>query len=559
MPPEHAVRADVDNRHIERGKTETEFSNAKIEEPASSSLRTQAMSNLTPKTILYMQQTRGNQYVLRSMERHNMLHGQAPFRQNAARGVIQRRRIPDDAQLSAEIPTAPTGLIEVRPGVARMLSRAWGEMNPANKATVQTAATAQGITFTNEELFRVALNAATRAQLLSIATSIRTADPTTTLGDPALIDLGLRAASNDTTNIQKLVTNANAIFTQLISGSQDVSLGQIFGTTNISTAKAKYKNAQLRMSTLHSTNHIVTDRSGYNAEVSLGGLTDVNQISVELSVIDNPDVGGFIVTFIHESMHAGNADVTDLGYINQPSFTALPEVTKLTNAAHFEVVPNRILGVAPTFAGQTFIPAGATVGGVTAPALTSRQQAVRDASETFRAAWTAGLNLHPFFVRVFRTPTEWDTLDLAANFGASAGAHFSNTLPFWSNLLGLTIHSRSGSINPAGSAAQKPVTEVDIALSEGVTRKMAQAMDQVPQTEADARTFEIAHASATDIAAGTSSMNAERDFLIKLVIQVFLGSITGNLSRDIRVVNRLAQADRVGTLAEYLTVRPATF
>jgi Domain of unknown function (DUF4157) len=71
--------------------------------------------------------------------------------------------------------------------------------------------------------------------------------------------------------------------------------------------------------------------------------------------------------------HAGNADVEDNGYIHQPSFTELTEDEKLTNAAHFEVVPRRILSASFAFDGQTFVPAGTSfdmgaVGGARAQA-----------------------------------------------------------------------------------------------------------------------------------------------------------------------------------------------
>jgi hypothetical protein len=50
-------------------------------------------------------------------------------------------------------------------------------------------------------------------------------------------------------------------------------------------------------------------------EVSEGGLTGPDQISVAPDVIDNPDENDSITTFIHESMHAGNADIDDDLYL----------------------------------------------------------------------------------------------------------------------------------------------------------------------------------------------------------------------------------------------------
>ena len=99
------------------------------------------------------------------------------------------------------------------------------------------------------------------------------------------------------------------------------------------------------MNRLHRRGRIVTDRSGYSDEVSTdGGLTGFEeQISIHADVWDNPTADESVVTMIHEAMHAGNETVDDKGYIGSPSFTELSAATKLTNAAHFEVVPRRIL------------------------------------------------------------------------------------------------------------------------------------------------------------------------------------------------------------------------
>jgi hypothetical protein len=165
--------------------------------------------------------------------------------------------------------------------------------------------------------------------------------------------------------------------------------------------------------------------------------------------------------------------------------------------------------------------------------------------------------LHTLFVRLFRSPTEWDTLDLSFHFtGAAAGSHFSQALPFWSLVEMLTIHTRRPSINPAGTPDVRPVTLIDIALSEGLTRKLSQGMDFVPQTEAAAGRFEGTHASAAEITAASASSAAERDLLIRLVLRVHLGSLTGATSRDESVVARLAAAAAAPDFSDLLGVRP---
>ena len=240
----------------------------------------------------------------------------------------------------------------------------------------------------------------------------------------------------------------------------------------------------------------MTDRSGYSDEVSLGGLTGFEeQISIHADVWDNPTADESVVTMIHEAMHAGNETVDDKGYIGSPSFTELSAATKLTNAAHFEVVPRRILDAEFAFAGITFVPAG--TGGT--PALTPRQQAVRDASEMFREAWTLGLNLHMLYVNLVRSPREWRTFEIRRRLGGvGAGLKWADTLPFWSKVMKLTIHERTAIDPTSADPSRQPVTRIDVALSEGVVRKAfldrdgrgprdGGRGDRVPEREGDRR------------------------------------------------------------------------
>lgn len=493
--------------------------------------------------------------------RHELAHVVQGDRGLVAPGVVQLRRVPAAAGLDAALPPTsdPVELEAARQGLARVLTRAWVELTVTQRASVRRDAAANlGLTFTNAATLRPLLLASSRDGLLAFAELIRVANPGRTLGDPALIDTGPRPATADAANLGTLITNAEAIFREIASGSRDGDLTDVFGAAHVRTAKARYARAVARMRVLRRRNAIVTDRSGYNDEVDLGGLTNSEQISVSPHTIDNPSDNESVVTFIHESMHAGNSAVRDFGYITQPSFTALPEATKLNNAAHYEVVPRRILGAAHDFAGQTFVPAGTTSGSTTAPALTPREEAIRGASEEYRAAWTAGLNLHTLFVQVHRNPTQWRRLDLAASFsGASSRARFSNTLPFWSKVEGLTIHGREASINPAGTPAQQPVTLIDIALSEGLVRKLSAGMNGVPQTETDATAFLAAHASAAERAAATT-VDLEKELLVRLVRRRVTQAITGAEDRDVQVVARLARANRASNFTDLLRQRTST-
>jgi len=477
---------------------------------------------------------------------HVVQQGEGPIpatTERAARGILQRRRVPSGAGLGAALPTG-ANLANVRPGLARALSRAWGELTEEQRAAVvvHPAVTTRIAPDASEADVLTALSTATYIQLLSFARAIRVADPSAGLGDPLLINVGARAGTDDVRNIATLVTKANEVFDRIESGEWDADIAQVFGEDNVDEAKGKYDFARLQMNEIKDTSKIVTDRSGYSEEVSLAGRTDSTQIALAASVIDRPEKPESVITLIHESMHAGNGDVKDKGYAGSSSFRVMAAPVKLTNAAHFEVVPRRILAPASryAFAGQTFVPAGTTAGGVTAPAMTPREQAIHGASETFRAAWHTGQGLHKLLVRAFKTPTEWNT------------HHLSAILPFWSKVEGLTIHMRAASINPAGAPEVRPVTLIDIALSEGLIRKLHQGMASVPKDEAAADALERAvfaelHAAPDQLEAARASVEKEQKLLIKLVIRERLGSITGDVSRDERVVARLAQAGEAGS------------
>ena len=96
-----------------------------------------------------------------------------------------------------------------------------------------------------------------------------------------------------------------------------------------------------------------------------------------------------------------------------------------------------------------------------------------------------------------------------------------------------------------------------MALSEGVVRKLSIAMDAVPGTEAEAIAFLNAKATAAERAAATT-VAAERDLLMRLVLREPVGSLTGSVDRDFRMATRMGTVG--GTFREILRRRtPADF
>lgn len=461
-------------------------------------------------------------------------------------GAVQMRRLPTNTGAMLTNPADPTqrgaNYVANAAGIRRLIELAEAELTAPQRVQVQTA-TLGGQTQAEFD----ALPEQTR--LTRRVEALRTVRPDLTLGDPMLIDSGPRPATADTANLQTLIDNANAIFDAIAGGTHDTDLEQVFGATNVAAAKAKYALAKTWMNSLHTSHHIVTDRSGYNAEVGLGGLTGFQrQIAMSPSTIDSPSAPASVVTMIHESMHAGNSDVKDKGYIGTQVFTQLPENVKLTNAAHFEVVPRRILNAPHAYAGQTFTPAGAAPvsGGPATPPLTAMQTAVREASERIRIAWTMGLNLHVQYDTLYKNQSLWSTPRGAGSFRVG--------LPYWSKVERLTIHEKTA-INPASAdPARRPISQIDMALSEGVTRKFMlcmQEMRRVPNDDAAAATYLSARAGAAEIAAAQATAESHRDLWIKVALTA-VGSITGPVDRDLRVVQELfTLSGAYGTLLQH--------
>ncbi len=473
--------------------------------------------------------------VVRGESAESLLDGMAGAgaRAPAAPGTgaaVQLRRLPSTAGTLLQDPgdaSQPGANFAAHcEGMKRLLTRAIRELTPDNLAALDGTLGAD---------WQTRLAASSDPQFITrVSNEIRTVRPDLTLGDPALINVAPTTGSVDEANLATLVSAANTIFDAITGGGHDTDLEQVFGAAHVATARDKYAQGKHWLNELHTRGAIVTDRSGYAGEVGLGGLTGFQRrISLSPGIFDNPSAAASVITTIHESMHAGNADVRDHGYIHQPAFRQLAEDVKLRNAAHYEVVPRRILGAAHAFPGETFVPAGASVGGVTAPALTDAEQVIRRTSEKFRLAWTYGLNLHSLFLSAYREPTGWTT--------DRSGKTWAGALPYWSKVMKLTVHEKT-SIDPASAdPARRPVSQIDMALAEGLTRRLSQAMRGVPRDEAALTALEDAQLTSDERTAARASIDTRQAALVRLVLRLpTVGELTGPLDRDVRVVETLS-------------------
>jgi hypothetical protein len=129
------------------------------------------------------------------------------------------------------------------------------------------------------------------------------------------------------------------------------------------------------------------------------------------------------------------------------------------------------------------------VGGVvhTAPPLTPIEEASRNSSEKARAAWNMGLNLHNLWVRINLHRADWTGLNLPTTYSGAIATYFADCMPYWSKVLGLTVHERGGLSASGTDPTRAPVTQVDVALSEAVIRLIMKVKDTAARELAGCR------------------------------------------------------------------------
>ncbi len=372
-------------------------------------------------------------------------------------------------------------------------------------------------------------------------TALHTQHAGTRLGHPSLIDCPPRPQTADAANIARLVQQAGALIGRIVAGERDGELAQVFGPANVELAKQRYQHAWKRMDLLEHAQRIVTDRSGFCFEVGVGGTSTSTAIRLVPALVDTFSKSA-VVNLIHEAMHAGNPTVHDHGYLRDPSFTSLSEQVKLDNAAHYEVVPRRVLGMTFTFDGQPFTPAGQG----DAPPPTVRQQARREASERLRLAWTGSYQLHTLWVDAHLHRAGWATDNLGGYAGATG--HFADSMPYWSKVERLTVHLRAGLDDTATTAATAPVTLLDVALSEGVIRRLKDiarcGADRLATDETTTELLRIWSTEQEEAAANGAEdpATALADLLVLCLCRE-RGRLTGPPERDARMIAALAATD----------------
>jgi hypothetical protein len=248
------------------------------------------------------------------------------------------------------------------------------------------------------------------------------------------------------------------------------------------------------------------------------------------------------ITIIHEACHLADATVKDQGYYDSPGFEGKSEDVKVANAAHYEEIPARKLGRSRFKRSDgTFL--DFTVGTTAGGAQTFEDRVKEKAVEKFRKAWDKAVGVDGF-IRDIRKA------ELAGN-KAPFNAKKTRILEL-SRLMHLTVHEQ-----PAATAS---INQVDVVLTEGVTRAMGRMIGIAKtQTVANPVALKAPPLTLTPPQGHPSVLNQHlqlkpipglgapalttEDEAAKKVVQdtiTALGTLTGNATDDKALVDWLA-------------------
>jgi hypothetical protein len=278
----------------------------------------------------------------------------------------------------------------------------------------------------------------------------------------SVLDAETKVPAGDQPKLKTIMQDAMKLIDDSIADEADIKL--VFGTKH-AFAKAVYGKAKaaIQKAIDHMDEQITTDLNLDDPETGLGGwalfvdpATHKPHVHFEASVVKVTDEVEAKITIIHESCHLADPSVNDEGkYYGSPGFEAEEDLSKATNAAHYEEVPKRVLNRSryKDAAGDfiEFKP-GASSGGTPQ---TFPEKARTKADQVFRKAWDKAVDVF-VFIREVRAA------EVAGNH-ALFNARKARLLEI-SKLMHLTIHEQ-----PAATAT---VNQMDVVLAEGVPRAM---------------------------------------------------------------------------------------
>jgi hypothetical protein len=241
------------------------------------------------------------------------------------------------------------------------------------------------------------------------------------------------------------------------------NLKSVFGS-KAHVAKDVYVMARVALNTAvgHIDSAITVDYNMDDPEVGLGGwATFSNQhVHFTASVAQVTNENEAKVTIIHESCHLANPAVDDKGYYGSGGFESVDENTKITNAAHYEEIPRRKLGISKytdPSDPKKFIDFKPGIAASGAPQ-GFEDKVRRKSSEYLRKAWDEAVNIFGLIRDVRKAQVAGNSKPFKEN---------QKRLIEISKLMNLTIHEQS----PATAS----VNQIDVVLAEGVARAAAKA------------------------------------------------------------------------------------
>lgn len=307
---------------------------------------------------------------------------------------------------------------------------------------------------------------------------------------------------------------------------------EFFGSNKwFSWAKDALSKAPDTLNTLYQNNMIGADLSGGSREMHFGGLTGPESMLLSKKWFDDLQAGrenDCLHTMCHEAFHTVTRGIKDEGgYRDEPEFPNREPAQKLANAEHFvEVVAQVNWGANPR---KLRPPIGGAIGsavrffvGGDAPA-DEVGEAHMHATDTLRTAWAGALNGQEELIKLQLKQQALTPLTLEEQ----------NTASYYARVFGLTLHTRVVVNQPYPA-----ITDLDLALSEGVARRLSEAyspgLDGLPKTNG----AWTANHGALPKGERDVIVEAVRKQLVDLALQG-VGPIRKSLARDRAMVETL--------------------
>jgi hypothetical protein len=273
------------------------------------------------------------------------------------------------------------------------------------------------------------------------------------------VDAESKLTPADKTKLIAAIGRADLMLDDAIADTENIK--RVFGT-RATQAKANYVKAKKALGKLKGKidTNVHTDYNRDDAQVGLGGwaLFSSQMVHLKPDVAAGKDPIESALTILHESAHLASAAVADDGGYYPPSaansagWETMTDDEKLNNAAHYEEIPRRQLGISAFKPDQEFKPGVSSSGA----AVTFETEVRLAARQYLRMAWDAAVDTHMGIRKV--------RIDIEKGSDASFKANEALIVEI-SKVAKLTIHE------------QKPkphtITTMDVALCEGVARAAA--------------------------------------------------------------------------------------